>query len=69
MYPKMRCPVLFIRGNPEMGGTISDIDYEKAKESIPNLIPVYLETHGHDVYHNSVEPALGMITTFLESLR
>jgi pimeloyl-ACP methyl ester carboxylesterase len=71
LYPKLRCPVLFIRGKPGpgMGGAISDIDYEKAKKSITNLIPVYLETHGHDVYHNSVEPALGMITTFLESLR
>jgi pimeloyl-ACP methyl ester carboxylesterase len=69
IYPKLRCPVLLIRGNPELSGAISDIDYERAKESIPDLVPVNLETHGHDVFHNSSEPALRMITAFLESLR
>lgn len=69
LYPRLECPVLFIRGNPERGGFIPDADYEKTKLTIPNVYPVYLESHGHDVFHNSVEPALGMVTTFLESLR
>lgn len=69
IYPKLRCHVMLIRGNPELGGAIFDDEFEEAKKTIPNLVYVYLPNHGHDLFPSGAEPVGSMINSFLEALR
>jgi len=69
LFPRLRCPVLLLRGNPKLGGAITDEDAEKAVELIPDLTYVYLSTIGHSLFPNGAEPVLSPLTIFLESLR
>jgi pimeloyl-ACP methyl ester carboxylesterase len=69
LFPKLSCPVLLIRGNPELGGAITDGQVKKAKELIPDLTYVYLPDIGHSLFPVGAEPVLSKLTIFLESLR
>jgi pimeloyl-ACP methyl ester carboxylesterase len=69
LFPKLRCPVLLLRGDPELGGAIKDAEVKKAKELIPNLTYVYLPDNGHALFPVGAEPVLSKITIFLESFR
>jgi pimeloyl-ACP methyl ester carboxylesterase len=69
LFPKLKCPVLLLRGNPKLGGAITDSQVEKAKELIPDLTYVYLPDLGHALFPVGAEPVLSKITVFLESFR
>ena len=69
LFPKLRCPVLLLRGNPGLGGAIKDSEVEKALKLIPDLTYVYLPDIGHALFPFGAEPVLSKITIFLESLR
>jgi pimeloyl-ACP methyl ester carboxylesterase len=69
LFPKLRCPVLLLRGNPRLGGAIKDGEVEKASKLIPDLTYVYLRDIGHALFPFGAEPVLSKITVFLESLR
>jgi len=69
LLPKLRCPVLLLRGNPGLGGAIKDSEVEKASKLIPDLTYVYLHDIGHALFPFGAEPVLSKITVFLESLR
>ena len=69
LFPKLKCPVLLLRGNPKLGGTIMDNDVVKAKELIPDLAYAYLPDIGHALFPVGAEPVLSKLTIFLESLR
>ena len=69
LFPKLSCPVLLLRGNPKLGGTIMDDEAVKAKELIPDLTYVYLPDNGHALFPVGAEPVLSKLTIFLESLR
>jgi len=69
LYPKLRCPVLLLRGNPRLGGAIKDSEAGKALKLIPDLTYVYLDDIGHALFPFGAEPVLSKITVFLESLR
>jgi pimeloyl-ACP methyl ester carboxylesterase len=69
LFPRLTCPVLLLRGNPELGGVITDEEVEKAVELVPDLTYVYLRANGHALFPVGAEPVLSSITIFLESLR
>ncbi len=69
LFPRLRCPVLLLRGNPELGGTIKDEEVEKIEELVPDLTYVYLHVNGHALFPVGAEPVLSSVTIFLESLR
>jgi len=69
LFPQINCSVLLLRGNPELGGTISVEELEKAKALIPNLTYVYFDSIGHALFPRGPEPVLTPLTVFLESLR
>jgi len=69
LFPRIRCPVMLLRGNPKLGGVISDEEAEMARELVPNLTYVYFDTLGHALFPVGAEPVLSKISIFLESLR
>ena len=69
LFPKLKCPVLLLRGNPKLGGSIMDNKVKKAKELIPDLTYVYVPDIGHALFPVGAEPVLSKLTIFLESLR
>ena len=69
LFPMLQCPVMLIRGNPKLGGAISDSQVEKTKELIPDLTYVYMPDIGHALFPVGAEPVLSKLTIFLESLR
>ena len=69
LFPRIGCPVLLLRGNPELGGTISVVELEKAKALIPNITYVCFDTIGHALFPRGPEPVLTPLSIFLESLR
>jgi len=69
LFPRLKCPVLLLRGNPELGGAILDEEVKRAVELIPSLTYVYLESNGHALFPAGAEPVLSTVSTFLESLR
>jgi pimeloyl-ACP methyl ester carboxylesterase len=69
LFPRIKCPVLLLRGNPELGGTISVEELEKAKALVPHLTCVRFDSIGHALFPRGPEPVLTSLTIFLESLR
>jgi pimeloyl-ACP methyl ester carboxylesterase len=69
LFPRLRCPVLLLRGNPELGGAIRDEHVDRARELIPDLTYAYFESLGHALFPVGAEPALTAVSVFLESLR
>ena len=50
LFPKLRCPVLLLRGNPKLGGAIKDGEAGKVLKLIPDLTYVYLDDIGHALF-------------------
>jgi pimeloyl-ACP methyl ester carboxylesterase len=69
LFPKLKCPVLLLRGNPKLGGTIKEVEVEKAMKLIPDLTYAYFPDIGHAMFPVGAEPVLSKLTIFLESLR
>jgi pimeloyl-ACP methyl ester carboxylesterase len=69
LFPRLNCPVMLLRGNPKLGGTIKDNQVKKANELIPDLTYVYIPEIGHALFPVGAEPVLSKVTLFLESLR
>lgn len=69
LFPRLKCPILLLRGNPELGGAIRDEHVEKARDLIPDLTYAYFESLGHSLFPVGAEPVLSKVSIFLESLR
>ena len=61
--------MMLIRGDPKLGGAISDSQAERAKELIPDLTYVYIPDIGHALFPVGADPVLSKLMIFLESLR
>ncbi len=71
ILPKIRCPVLLIRGDPKFDSTPSDEEIKRAKSLMPQMITATIEDKGHDLGRSTwdVAPLLRALMTFLESVR
>jgi len=68
LFPKITCPVLLLRGNPELGGFMSDSDVDHAKNLIHDLTYILVKDVGHNLFIENRESVIMAITPFLLSL-
>lgn len=68
LFPKIRCPVLIVQANPEMGGLERDEDIETALHLIPKARHVKINHVGHWMHLQDSEAVLKAIILFLKSL-
>lgn len=70
MLPKITCPVLLIRGDPEKGGLVSDEAVSKARGLLPQLVHVTIKDVDHELDMSTwnVTPLLRVIMDFLEAI-
>lgn len=68
MLQKIKCPVLLLQANPELGGGMSDADVRCALTLLPRATHVRLNDFGHLLHMERAEPVLRAVTNFLESL-
>jgi len=69
ILPKIGCPVLFIRGNPELGGMVPDADLRKLKDVVKDLIVYECRSLGHNVLNGFDEGMIRAVTYYLEAVR
>ena len=69
ILPKIVCPVLFIRGNPELGGMVPDSDLGKFKEMVRDLILYECKSMGHNILNGFDEGMVRAVTYYLEAVR
>jgi pimeloyl-ACP methyl ester carboxylesterase len=67
---QITCPVLLLRGNPSLGGMITDEVVKHVQSILPNTMHVLIETAGHGLGMDTweVAPLIRAVTSFLESL-
>ena len=68
LFPRIECPVLLLRGNPELGGFMSDADVEHARTLIDDFTYAMVEDVGHNLFISNREKVLTVLTPFLLSL-
>ena len=68
LFPKITCPVLLLRGNPELGGFMSDADVEHARNLIKDFTYAMVEDVGHNLFGANREKVLTTLIPFLLSL-
>lgn len=65
---RVRCPILLLQGDPSAGGMLRDEDVDLLV-SLPTCAHVRLPNVGHLIHQTQTEPAVRLMTAFLESLR
>ena len=70
ILPKIICPMLFIRGNPELGGMVPEADLKKLKDIVKNLIVYEFRSMGHNIFGTGFdEGMIRAVTYYLEAVR
>jgi pimeloyl-ACP methyl ester carboxylesterase len=67
---RITCPVLFLQGNPSLGGMMTNEVVKHVQIILPNAMHVLIETSGHGLGLDTweVSPLIRAVTSFLESL-
>lgn len=67
---RITCPVLFLQGNPSLGGMMTNEVVKHVQSILPNAMHVLIETAGHGLGFDiwEVSPLIRAVTSFLESL-
>ena len=67
---QISCPVLFIQGNPALGGMLSDADVQHALATVPTASHVRIDHAGHDLgfWKGELGPFVDAVTAFLDTL-
>jgi pimeloyl-ACP methyl ester carboxylesterase len=68
LFPRIKCPVLLLRGNPKLGSLMSDSDVEHAKNLIHDFTYIMMGDVGHGLVLDNREAVIMAITPFLLSL-
>lgn len=66
---RIRCPVLLLQGNPELGGVVRDKDVQKALEISPNLQHKKIKNAGHTLHLENKEEVLAVIEPFIKAFK
>jgi len=69
LLPLIKCPVLILQANPQLGGLQRDEDVERALNLLPNAQHVKINNVGHFLHLQNKDAVLKAITPFLNSLR
>jgi len=67
ILPAIRCSVLLLQADPEVGGVMTDADVERALPLLAQVQHVRFEQRGHWFFSPDKEPVLRAIVQFLES--
>ncbi len=68
ILPQIYCPVLLIRGNPALGGVITDKDFQRALRLLPQATDVYVANMGHNLHAPQPHTFFSMVSNFIEGL-
>jgi len=68
LFPKIKCPVLFIQGDPSFGALMTETDLNAALTAIKSSSFVKIDGVGHDIHLQNAEPVRRAMMYFLESL-
>jgi pimeloyl-ACP methyl ester carboxylesterase len=69
ILPAIRCPVLLLQADPDVGGVMTHAEVERALPLLAQVQHVRFEKTGHFFFSPEKGPALRAIAGFLESLR
>jgi pimeloyl-ACP methyl ester carboxylesterase len=64
----IRCPVLILQANPELGGLMSDAAVEKVKNHVQRVEVVRFRLLGHALHLQRAQPVIDAVQTFLNSI-
>ena len=64
----IRCPVLLLQGNRELGGVMEDAEADNAASLIEDCTLVKIGETGHQIHTDCPERTLKTVSNFLESL-
>jgi pimeloyl-ACP methyl ester carboxylesterase len=66
----IQCPILFLQGNPQLGGMMSDGEVRRALAIQPNASFQRIENAGHDLGFSdeNLTPLMTALTSFLEKV-
>jgi pimeloyl-ACP methyl ester carboxylesterase len=64
----IRCPVLILQANPELGGLMSDAAVEKIKNHVQRVEVVRFRLLGHALHLQRAQPVIDAVQTFLNSI-
>jgi pimeloyl-ACP methyl ester carboxylesterase len=68
MLGKIRCPVLILQANPELGGLMSDTAVEKVRAQAGQVEVVRFRLLGHALHLQRAQPVIDAISSFLKRL-
>lgn len=68
VLPQVKCPVLVLRGNPQLGSMISDEDFAKAQELLPTISVLQIQDTGHSLFTKDNALLLSVLGNFLKNL-
>jgi len=66
LFPKIKCPILVLQGDPKHGGLLTDEYIEKAKALLPNAKYYKCKNIGHGLYLEDKEQVVSQIVSFLK---
>ncbi len=68
LLDRVRCPVLLLQGNPELGGMLINEDAAALCEGLADCTHVRLSDVGHHLHWQQTEAVLRFVHAFLDSL-
>jgi pimeloyl-ACP methyl ester carboxylesterase len=68
VLPAIRCPVLLLQADPDVGGLMTDAEVERALPLLAHPRHVRFERTSHSIFLPDKEPVLRAIIEFFESL-
>jgi len=69
LFPKIKCPVLVLQGDPKKGGMISDENIKKAKTLLSKVQYYKCKNIGHGLYLEDKEQIVTQVNSFLKNLK
>ncbi len=68
VFSSIRCPLLLLRGNPDMGGMLSEENARQLQQLTPSMIRLDFPSVGHLLHWQVRSEVAGQVSAFLESL-
>lgn len=66
VLPRVTCPALLIRGNPERGGLVTEEDAARQRALFPNLTVADFPDAGHSIHGDQPEAFAAAVLDFLQ---
>lgn len=69
LFPKIKCPVLVLQGDPNHGGLITDKEIQKAKDLLPSASYYKCKKIGHGLYLEDKDQIVERLISFIKDLK